>query len=236
MSRTSIPKEDLPEVLEKFELLAQRELPVADGLPVRVKMVVSYYADITGRSIIYQGRPCLIGFFRDITERRRAQEALRQEKEVLKQLLAASDQERQMIAYEIHDVLAQKIAAARMHFEVFASIVTGKAAEAQRAQAETARLLDDSMTEVRRLIGGLRPPILDERGVVAAIEHFAHDSRNHAGVQIEFHSDVDFERLEPTLENTLLRIVQEGVYNARRHGRSDRVRIELLQTEEATPA
>jgi signal transduction histidine kinase len=92
------------------------------------------------------------------------------------------------------------------------------------------RLLDQSMTEVRRLIGGLRPPILDEEGVVAAIEHLVHDVRNHVGLEIEFYSNVEFVRLEPTLENALLRTVQEGVTNAQKHSGSDRMRIDLSQT------
>jgi hypothetical protein len=116
-----------------------------------------------------------------------------------------------------------------MQFETFNRLVRAIPAAARHAQAETIRLLDESMAEVRRLIDGLRPPILDEEGVVPAIEHFVHDARNHVGPGIEFHGDVDFDRLEPTLESALLRIVQEGVTNAEKHSRSDRVRVELSQ-------
>ena len=61
----------------------------------------------------------MIGFFRDITERRQAQEALQKEHRTLRHLLQSSDHERQLIAYEIHDGLAQQLAGAIMQFQTF---------------------------------------------------------------------------------------------------------------------
>lgn len=125
--------------------------------------------------------------------------------------------------------LAQQIAGAKMQFETFGRLAGGGSADARHAQAETARLLNESLAEVRRLIGGLQPPILDEQGVVPAVEHYLHEAENYLGMRIEFLSDVSFHRLEPMLENTLLRVVQEGVTNAEKYSQSDRVRVELRQ-------
>ena len=68
------------------------------------------YADIMGNNLTYGGRPCVLGLFRDITERKQAQAALERERRTLKHLLQSSDHERQLIAYEIHDGLAQYLA------------------------------------------------------------------------------------------------------------------------------
>jgi signal transduction histidine kinase len=83
--------------------------------------------------------------------------------------------------------------------------------------------------ETRRLIGGLRPPVLDESGVVAAIENLVYEAREPGGPKIEFASDVQFDRLEPTLENAVFRIVQECLTNACRYSKSERIVVCLGQ-------
>jgi two-component system sensor histidine kinase DegS len=158
----------------------------------------------------------------EVEDRRRAEQALRS-------LLESSDRERQLISYDIHDGLAQQMAGAKMAFDAYGHLKRDRPEEGAAVYSEGLRLLDRALAEVRRLIGGLRPPILDEQGVVAAIEHFVHDTRNHLGLEIECHSDVGFYRLEPTLESALLRIVQEGVTNAHKHSRSNRIHIGLSQ-------
>ncbi len=83
--------------------------------------------------------------------------------------------------------------------------------------------------EARRLISGVRPPILDESGVVAAIAHLVSDQSRPKGPKIDYHSRVDFDRLAATLENAVYRIVQEGLTNACQHSKSEKVRVSLVQ-------
>ena len=71
--------------------------------------------------------------------------------------------------------------------------------------------------EARRLIAGVRPPILDESGVVEAISHLVHEESRDKAPKIEYRSRVDFDRLEPTLENAVYRIAQEALANACKH-------------------
>ena len=78
------------------------------------------------------------------------------------------------------------------------------------------------MREARWLIHGLRPPILDEYGVVAAIEELISQSGDENQPAIEFSHKIAFDRLPPSLENTIFRIVQESLNNARRHSQSER--------------
>ncbi len=166
---------------------------------------------------------------RDITERKKAREALEKEHRTLKHLLQSSDHERQMIAYEIHDGLAQQLAGAIMQFQVSSHLKDTKPDEAARAYEAGMTMLRQGHLEARRLISGVRPPILDESGIVAAVAHLVSEERLQKGPQIEFHSDVAFDRLVPILENAIYRIVQEGLTNACRHSQSQRVRIGLLQ-------
>jgi PAS domain S-box-containing protein len=223
------PAEAIPHILEAIRLRPEGSQAPPGSHPVLCRDGSVFYAEILGRFIIYDGRPCVMGFFRDITERKQAQEALERERRTLKHMLRASDHERQLIAYDIHDGLAQQIAGALMQFEVFQHRKQGKPKQAADAFQAGLTMLRQSHFEARRLISGVRPPILDEAGVLAAIAHFVHEQRGAKGPEIEFRSNVNFDRLEPVEENAIYRIVQEGVTNACKHSKSKKVRVSLVQ-------
>ena len=165
----------------------------------------------------------------DVTERRQVQQTLEEERHTLKHLLRSSDHERQLIAYEIHDGLAQQLAGAIMQLEAYFHQKNTKPAEAEKALESLMTTLRQGHCEARRLISGVRPPVLDESGIVAAVAHLVNEQRCQDGIQIDFQGEVGFERLVPILENAVYRIVQEGLANACKHSRSKRVRVELLQ-------
>ena len=171
----------------------------------------------------------VLGVVEDITEHKRAQDALQQEHRTLRHLLQSSDHERQLIAYEIHDELAQQLAGAIMQFQAFSYLKGAKPADAARAFDAGVTMLEQSHFEVRRLISGVRPPILDEEGVVAAILHLVTEERRQKGRKIEYLGKVNFKRLTPILENAIYRIAQEALTNACKHSKADTVYVELVQ-------
>ncbi|MHB1035849.1 MAG: PAS domain-containing sensor histidine kinase [Pirellulales bacterium] len=173
----------------------------------------------------------IVSLCRDISERKRAAEALEKEQRTLKHLLQSSDHERQLIAYEIHDGLAQQLAGALMQFQAFAHFRQTKPRDAARAFDAAMTMLRQGHFEARRLIAGVRPPILDESGVVEAIAHMVHEESRRPGPGIAFHSQVEFDRLAPALENAVYRICQEGLANACQHSQSKKVRIRLSQQD-----
>lgn len=179
-----------------------------------------------------QGRPmALMAVIRDVTVRKQSEEALREERKTLCHLLQANDQERQTIAYEIHDELSQRLAGAIMQFQTFESLKDTKPRLAMKAYREGMALVQQGHSETRRLIAGVRPPILDQSGVVAAIAHLVNEQGPPHGPTIEYRNQVQFGRLNPTLENAIYRIVQEGVTNACRHSKSEKVRVSLVQRD-----
>jgi len=194
-----------------------------DGTLVDVSLTLSPIWDARGQVV---GASVIV---RDITERKQAQAALERERQTLKHLLQSSDHERQLIAYEIHDGLAQQLAGASMQFQTYWHLKDAKPRLAARAYDAAMTMLRQGHFEARRLISGVRPPILDESGVVAAVAHLVNEQRLENGPTIELLSEVEFNRLAPIQENAVYRIVQEGLANACRHSRSQRVRVELVQ-------
>ncbi len=93
-STTSIPPRDLPHVLDLFEAMSQRRLKCARDVPCLRKDGGVVYADITATHIAYHDGPCLLGFFHDVTEQKRAMEALR-----------ASEERYRLIADNVADVI-----------------------------------------------------------------------------------------------------------------------------------
>lgn len=171
----------------------------------------------------------MVAVVTDVTDRKRAERAVADEQRLLRQMLDLYERDRQLLAYEIHDGAAQHVTGALFHLQGFEQLRTTNLAAAEESLARARQSLTEAAGEIRRLIGGLRPPILDESGVVAAVAHLVDESRRAGGAEIEIVQDVRFERLATPVENTIFRIVQEGLTNARRYSQSDRIRVSLVQ-------
>ncbi len=168
----------------------------------------------------------------DITHRKIAEEHVRREQQLLRRLLDIQERERRLVAYDIHDGLVQYLTGALMHLEAFAA--SAPAALPPRRKPIMIRgteLLREALAEGRRLISGLRPPILDERGVAAALEYQVNEMRPYIP-QIEFVNRTSFERLAPAIEVAIFRIAQEALTNVRLHSGAARAQVELVQHDE----
>jgi signal transduction histidine kinase len=174
----------------------------------------------------------MLSLARDVADRKQAEEALRKERRLLRDLLNLHEHDRQLMAYEIHDGLAQLLTGALYQFQSIAHLQHDDPTAAAAAFDEATQLLAKGIAEARRLISGLRPPILDELGVVAAVEFLISEQGQRGGPQIEFAHEVQFERLAAPLESSIFRIIQESLTNACRYSQSDRIRVQLLQVDD----
>ena len=167
----------------------------------------------------------------DVGAQKKAQEAVEKERRLLRQLLDMHERERQLIAYEIHDGFAQQLTGAFFQFQGFANQQERDPEGARKTFELALRSLEESIDETRRLISGLRPPILDEAGIVAAIDYLICEATERDGLQVEFVKDVSFNRLAPPLEATIFRVVQESLNNTRRHSQCKVARVSLTSRE-----
>ncbi len=149
----------------------------------------------------------------------------------LRKLLAIYQRDRQLLAFEIHDGLVQTLTAAALHLEATRVAADQLPPEARKQFEVGLGLLREGISEGRRFISGLRPPVLDEDGLKAALEHLAARLTAEIRLPIELDCRPGLEELAPLVELTLYRVVQESLTNIRRHSGATQVRVELRRVD-----
>ncbi len=146
--------------------------------------------------------------------------------------LKSYERDRSLLACELHDGLAQKLAGILMQLQSIEREQGQNPDTSEKALQTSIQLLGDSIGGVRRLMSGLRPPMLDGVGLVAAIEGVVRMAEEREGPTIEFVHSGQIDGLAAPLEMTVFRIVQEGLANACRHSQSEKVRVAVVAIEE----
>jgi signal transduction histidine kinase len=165
-------------------------------------------------------------------ERNQALQALEQSREQLQQLTAgllmAREEERTAIAREIHDVLGQTLTALKMDVSWIGARSPADAPPAlrQKLTAMTG-LIDETIVTVRRIATSLRPGVLDDLGLAAAVEWQAQEFEHRTGIRCALRTSINEEALDPLLSTALFRIVQESLTNVARHSRASLVAVTL---------
>jgi signal transduction histidine kinase len=160
-------------------------------------------------------------------------------RELLRRTVRTQEDERRRIAADIHDAVSPLITGAL--YRVRALLIrenngqehhAEENGEAQDGLTATADLLEQSMDELHNVIFALRPPDLDDVGVVAAIERYVNQI-NRTGLPCELEVSGDERRLSPETRLSVYRIVQEALHNSLRHARADEalVKMEYLDDE-----
>jgi len=179
------------------------------------------------------GKACkLFGTVQDVTEQKLAGDALARSRAQLRdfagRLRSASEKERSFIAREIHDELGQALTALKM--DVF-SLRNGLPASARaRLEPETvemAALIDVMIDKVRTLAAELRPAVLDNFGLAAAVEWAVQQFARRTGIHCELDLPTEPLRLDADRSIDVFRILQEALANVARHAQASAVQVHL---------
>jgi signal transduction histidine kinase len=150
-----------------------------------------------------------------------------------RRLLEAREEERRRLRRDLHDGLGPQLAGVVMGLDVVGSALargdTTRAAELARTTSDQAR---EAVEDVRRLAHGLRPPVLDDLGLVGALRSTG-PAAAPGGPSVHVLADGTLSDLPAAVEVAAYRIAQEGVTNAVRHGRAGRVEVRLRSREDA---
>ena len=145
-------------------------------------------------------------------------------------LQAVREEEKTRLARDIHDELGGVLVSAKMdvtwaedHLDEVDPEVVAKLKRAQES-------LDAGVALKRRIIEELRPSLLDNLGLGAAIEWYAHEMCERAGIEPHIEVPADAPKLPPTMSIALFRIVQEALTNVVRYAKAKKVEIELVQS------
>jgi len=161
--------------------------------------------------------PVVTSAIRDITERKRSEEALRA---LSAQLLRSQDEERRRIARELHDSAGQLLAALSMHLTPLASDNGKLPAYAVKAIKESVRLVKELSNQLRTISYLLHPPLLDEVGLSSGLRVFLEGFEQRSKIRVTLDIPDNFERLPSELETAIFRVVQECLTNIHRHSGS----------------
>jgi PAS domain S-box-containing protein len=170
----------------------------------------------------------------DITDRKRAEEAMRESREQLRSLSAylqsVREEERFSIAREIHDELGQLLTALKMDVSWLKRKLRDTDAALSEKAASTESLADSGIRSVRRIISELRPYVLDELGIVEAVQWQTHQFEERTGIGCKMAIDKSPLRVDKERSTAIFRILQESLTNVARYSRASEVRVELKKT------
>jgi signal transduction histidine kinase len=152
-----------------------------------------------------------------------AEDAERRTRQLSQRLVAAQEEERKHLSRELHDHVAQVLTALKMELRRIDHGMTPGGG--RRAVAECRRLVDQMFRTVRDLALGLRPSMLDDFGLQAALEWHVRDFTRRYGVEVSLHIDGPLDDLPDTYRTCVYRAVQEAMTNAMRHAKAGAVGV-----------
>lgn len=200
-----------------------------DGELRWISALVNVVPDSKGNKLEY-------GYAEDITERKKAAEEIKANSELLRELYSYQqnirEEERTHIAREIHDELGQQLTGLKM--DLF--WINRKLQPADNAISEkllsTLALIDTTIETVRRIATELRPSILDDLGLVAALDWQSDEFEKRSSIKVDFSSKLQEALVMPDIATALFRIYQELLTNVARHSKASIVKAAIWQEGE----
>lgn len=185
------------------------------------------YMNISSHRITYNNRLAILSVGENTTQRFLMEAELRQSYDAIRQLNAHLDtvreEERAGIAREIHDELGQQLTVLKMDASWLKSRLAPDNTEAIQRLADMLLLIDNTVKTVRRIASDLRPGVLDDLGIIAALEWQSTEFEKRTGIPIRLTTNVQEAEMNTQTSNAVFRIYQEILTNVARHSGATQV-------------
>ncbi len=228
-----------PEYLEKIKSFYSKHKKGKDVRPYEYALITKdgerIEAILTSRLINYEGEKAILGIITDITELKRAEEVIRESREQLRKLAthiqSVREEERTAVAREIHDELGQALTAIKMDLSWLDKKIPKEYRPLFKKTKEMSELVDSTIQTVQRISAELRPGLLDDIGLLAAVEWQAEDFQKRTGISCDLSVSSQDITLDQDRSTALFRIFQETLTNISRHAYASRVRVNLTMKD-----
>ncbi len=145
--------------------------------------------------------------------------------QLLEQIITAQEDERKRISRELHDETGQSLTSLLVGLKIVDKSPTLE--EARKRVAELQELTSRTLEEVHKLSVELRPTLLDDLGLIAAMRSYSKDFSRKHGVEVAFHATGFEERIPPLVEVAVYRVVQEALTNIAKYAQARTVHLKL---------
>lgn len=193
------------------------------------------YVDIVTHDIVYKGQETRLVLANNVTEKYIAEERLKESYEEIRNLTDhlqnVREEERLYIAREIHDELGQLLTVLKMDVSWLNKKTDPENVFAKEKLAEILSLIDTTVKTVRRIASELRPSLLDDLGLLPAMEWHLEEFERRSGITKEFYTPYTELQLPDNLKIGLFRILQESLTNVARHSGAKNVTVALIQED-----
>jgi signal transduction histidine kinase len=142
---------------------------------------------------------------------------------------AVREEERARVAREIHDVLGQALTVIKLDVSWIEKKPPTSARELRKRMRSIQRQVDDTIESARKIVSDLRPSVLDDLGVIPAIEWQLKEFHKRTGIRSRFESNIEEIDLLPEQAAAVFRVVQEALTNVVRHARAKSVLVDLTK-------
>lgn len=221
------PEPERAHILAQYETKSRQALALLAEVPVRRKDGRLFYADINPFLVKLGGEDYLAGTYRDVTERRSAEQKLLEQQRQLRALSAdlavAEESERRRIATGLHDDINQMLIAAKLKLTTLSS--AADAAAIKKTASDIENYLDATLRMSQSLIFDLVSPVLQKLGLEAAVEELCERMEQQHAIRFRFVSRGAPRPLNNEFEIILFQIVRELLRNAVKHAEAQEVMI-----------
>ncbi|MCJ7626084.1 MAG: histidine kinase [Anaerolineaceae bacterium] len=149
--------------------------------------------------------------------------------DLLHQIISVQEDERMRISRELHDETSQSLTALLVGLDTIRIASQSDVERIDKHICDLKTITQDMLANIHRLIADLRPSLLDDLGLVAAIEWYGEQRLKPAGLDFYLEDSISNGRLHRSVETTLFRITQEGLTNILRHSNASKVTVRLIQ-------